>query len=197
MWHSVPRLKKCQQKQSNFSIGAQGFINTPSSGHWRQSQNDLKCVGVLLFFRSLIAMVLFHDGGSRRPGVGSNAPSLGNTKHHKDVATTWSIHMTQYQIFASVSQHSMSENHGILHGTYTEEQEKKQNIASSSVWNLIMGRCVHVRVQINVFGMRHGLQASCHWWVSHSAPAPHRLTYGSGLNIPRSTTILLIYYIFT
>ena len=96
-------------------------------------------------------MVLFHDGGSRRPGVGSNAPSLGNTKHHKDVATTWSIHMTQYQIFASVSQHSMSENHGILHGTCTEEQEKKQNIASSSVWNLIMGRCV--RVQINVSGI--------------------------------------------
>lgn len=75
-------------------------------------------------------MVLFHDGGSRRPGVGSNAPSLGNTKHHKDVATAWSIHMTQYQIFASVSQHSMSENHGILHRTCrtirrTEEQEKK------------------------------------------------------------------------
>lgn len=139
MWHSVPRLKKCQQKQSNFSIGARGFINTPSSRHWR----------------SLIAMVLFHDGGSRRPGVGSNAPSLGNTKHHKDVAASWSIHMTQYQIFASVSQHSMSENHGILHRTCrtirrTEEQEKKQNIASSSVWNLIMGRCV--RVQINVFG---------------------------------------------
>lgn len=84
-------------------------------------------------------MVLFHDGGSRGPGVGSNAPSLGNTKHHKDVAATWSIHMTQYQIFASVSQHSMSENHGILHRTCrtirrTEEQEKKNKTLLAAVF---------------------------------------------------------------
>ena len=124
--------------------------------------------------RSLIAMVLFHDGGSRRPRVGSNAPSLGNTKHHKDVATTWSIHMTQYQIFASVSQHSMSENHGILHGTCrtirrTEERKKNKTLLGAVfgtwLWDdvfICTSTCLVLREVL-----RRGSQASCHWWVSH------------------------------